>query len=37
MLGLNFVREVASLHGGSVDVTNLPEGGLRARLTLPAA
>src|SRR5262249_52484409 len=36
-LGLNFVSEVASLHGGSVDVTNLPEGGLRARLTLPAA
>src|SRR5262249_47797416 len=36
-LGLNFVREVASLHGGTVDVSNLPERGLRARLTLPAA
>jgi len=36
-LGLNFVSEVASLHGGRVDVGNLPEGGLRARLTLPAA
>jgi two-component system sensor histidine kinase CreC len=36
-LGLNFVSEVASLHGGSVEVSNLPEGGLRARLTLPAA
>ena len=35
-LGLNFVSEVASLHDGSVDVTNLSEGGLRARLTLPA-
>ena len=36
-LGLNFVSEVASLHGGSVDVSDLPEGGLRARLTLPIA
>ena len=36
-LGLNFVSEVASLHGGSVEVSNLPEGGLSARLTLPAA
>ena len=36
-LGLNFVSEVVSLHGGSVDVSNLPECGLRARLTLPAA
>jgi two-component system sensor histidine kinase CreC len=36
-LGLNFVSEVASLHGGSIDVGNRPEGGLRARLTLPAA
>ena len=36
-LGLNFVNEVAALHGGSVDVQNLPERGLRARLTLPSA
>ena len=35
-LGLNFVREAASLHGGSVEVSNLPARGLRARLTLPA-
>jgi len=35
-LGLNFAKEVAELHGGSVDVNNLPEGGLRARLVLPA-
>jgi two-component system sensor histidine kinase CreC len=35
-LGLNFVSEVAALHGGTVDVNNLPERGLRARLTLPA-
>jgi two-component system sensor histidine kinase CreC len=34
-LGLNFVSEVAALHGGAVDVNNLPERGLRARLTLP--
>jgi two-component system sensor histidine kinase CreC len=34
-LGLNFVHEVAALHSGSVDVNNLPERGLRARLTLP--
>jgi two-component system sensor histidine kinase CreC len=36
-LGLNFAKEVAALHGGAVDVTNLPERGLRACLTLPAA
>ena len=35
-LGLNFVSEVAALHGGVVDVNNLPERGLRARLVLPA-
>jgi two-component system sensor histidine kinase CreC len=35
-LGLNFVKEAAALHGGSVDVKNLPERGLRARLVLPA-
>jgi two-component system, OmpR family, sensor histidine kinase CreC len=35
-LGLNFAKEVAALHGGSVDIDNLPERGLRARLVLPA-
>jgi two-component system sensor histidine kinase CreC len=35
-LGLNFAKEVALLHGGTVDVDNLPERGLRARLLLPA-
>jgi two-component system, OmpR family, sensor histidine kinase CreC len=35
-LGLNFVREVAILHGGSVTLESRPEGGLRARLRLPA-
>src|SRR5262249_42100323 len=36
-LGLNFAKEVADLHGGSVDVNNLPKGGFRARLILPDA
>lgn len=36
-LGLNFAKEVAELHGGSVDVNNLPDRGMRARLILPAA
>ena len=36
-LGLNFVNEVAALHGGAAAVSNLPDRGLRARLTLPAA
>jgi two-component system, OmpR family, sensor histidine kinase CreC len=35
-LGLNFAKEAATLHGGSVEVNNLPDRGLRARLTLPA-
>lgn len=34
-LGLSFVREVASLHRGGIEVENRQEGGLRARLTLP--
>jgi len=33
-LGLNFVKEVAALHGGTIDVSNLPQRGLRARLIL---
>jgi two-component system sensor histidine kinase CreC len=36
-LGLNFVKEVAVLHGGSIVLENLPGRGLRARLTLPRA
>lgn len=35
-LGLALVREVATLHHGSISVDNLPEGGVRARLELPA-
>lgn len=33
-LGLLLVREVAALHGGSVTLTNRPDGGAVARLTL---
>ena len=35
-LGLNFVREVATLHGGDIVLENLPDKGLRAVLSLPA-
>jgi two-component system sensor histidine kinase CreC len=34
-LGLNFVQEVANLHGGSLGVRNVP-GGVAAELSLPA-
>ena len=34
-LGLNFVREVAKLHGGSVTLINHADGGAMALLTLP--
>jgi two-component system, OmpR family, sensor histidine kinase CreC len=34
-LGLVFVREVANLHGGTVNVTNHPNGGAEAVLRLP--
>jgi two-component system sensor histidine kinase CreC len=34
-LGLNFVREVATLHQGEVHLENCPEGGVCATLTLP--
>ncbi len=34
-LGLNFVREVATLHGGNIVLENLPKKGLRAVLSLP--
>jgi two-component system sensor histidine kinase CreC len=36
-LGLNFVREVAILHEGAIRLENLPDGGFRARLQLPAS
>lgn len=35
-LGLNFVQEVAQLHGGSLQVCNL-DGGVEVRLRLPVA
>jgi two-component system sensor histidine kinase CreC len=35
-LGLNFVNEVASLHGGTAAVSNRADRGLRAVMTLPA-
>lgn len=34
-LGLSFVREVASLHGGSITLSNRPVRGARAELRLP--
>lgn len=34
-LGLNFVREVASLHKGGIDLENMPGGGARAVLKIP--
>lgn len=34
-LGLNFVREAAKSHGGTIEVTNRPQGGALAVLTLP--
>jgi two-component system sensor histidine kinase CreC len=34
-LGLNFVKEIAALHHGQVNITNGPNGGLRATFTLP--
>jgi len=34
-LGLNFVREIAELHGGAIDIANRGSKGVRARLTLP--
>jgi signal transduction histidine kinase len=35
-LGLAIVRDLAELHGGSIALGDAPQGGLRARLTLPA-
>jgi len=34
-LGLSFVREVALLHGGAIDLENLAAGGVRATLSVP--
>ena len=36
-LGLSFVREIASLHQGRIELVNAPEGGALARLALPLA
>ena len=36
-LGLAFVREVATLHGGTARLANHPEGGAVATLQLPRA
>jgi signal transduction histidine kinase len=36
-LGLAIVRDLAEAYGGTIAIENSPEGGLRARLTLPAA
>lgn len=36
-LGLAIVRDLAEPYGGTVELTDSPLGGLRARLTLPAA
>jgi signal transduction histidine kinase len=36
-LGLAIVRELAELHGGTIHLERSPDGGLRARLQLPAA
>jgi two-component system sensor histidine kinase CreC len=35
-LGLNFVREVATLHQGEITLENGPQGGVFATLTLPS-
>jgi signal transduction histidine kinase len=36
-LGLAIVRDLAELYGGSISLDRAPQGGLRARLELPAA
>ena len=34
-LGLSLVKEIALLHGGQIELSNRPEGGVCARLSLP--
>nr|WP_298931543.1 ATP-binding protein [uncultured Erythrobacter sp.] len=34
-LGLTLARAIAEQHGGNLTLTNLPEGGLRAQLSIP--
>jgi len=34
-LGLSIAKEVAELHGGKISVSNLPEGGVRAVISIP--
>ena len=36
-LGLSFVREIAALHDGRIDLDNAPAGGAVATLSLPLA
>ncbi|MDD4963366.1 MAG: two-component system sensor histidine kinase CreC [Gallionella sp.] len=36
-LGLPFVKQVAELHGGTVTLVNLPDGGVEVSLVLPAS
>ena len=36
-LGLTIARSVAEAHGGSLSLSNRPDGGIEARLTLPRA
>jgi signal transduction histidine kinase len=36
-LGLSIARQIAGLHGGSLELHNLAGGGLEAVLTLPRA
>lgn len=36
-LGLAIVDDLARMYGGKVEISNSPSGGLRAKLTLPAA
>jgi len=36
-LGLAIVRDLAALYNGSITLDRSPQGGVRARLVLPAA